>query len=115
MADTGRQAEQAALEYLQRQGLRLLTRNYRCRGGEIDLVMEQGPCLVFVEVRYRSNPRFGGALESVDWRKRAKLVLAAQHYLQSQRANRPARFDVITFDAEGAAVRIKWVQNAFQA
>lgn len=111
----GRQAEDAALDYLQRQGLKLLVRNYRCRGGEIDLVMEQGRTLVFVEVRYRSNPRFGGALESVDARKQAKLLHCAQHYLTSQRLDRPARLDVVAFVPEGGEVRIKWLKDAFRA
>lgn len=115
MSNIGQQAEDAALDHLQRQGLKLLARNYRCRGGEIDLVMEQGRTLVFVEVRYRSNPRFGSALDSVDPRKQAKLLHCAQHYLTSQRLNRPARFDVVAFVPEGNTVRLHWVKDAFRA
>lgn len=112
---TGKQAEDAALDYLQRQGLTLVARNYRCRSGEVDLIMEQGRTLVFVEVRYRANPRFGGALESVDARKQAKLLHCAQHYLTSKRLDRPARLDVVALAPEGGGVRIRWVQDAFRA
>lgn len=111
---TGKQAEDAALDYLQRQGLTLITRNYRCRRGEVDLIMEQGRTLVFVEVRYRASSRFGSALESVDARKQTRLLHAAQHYLSTMRLNRPTRLDVVALMPEGGAVQIKWVQDAFR-
>lgn len=110
----GKQAEDAALDYLQHQGLTLVTRNYRCRRGEVDLIMEQGRTLVFVEVRYRANLRFGGALESVDARKQAKLLLCAQHYLTSLHLDRPARLDVVALTPDGDEVRIQWVKDAFR-
>lgn len=114
MSKAGEQAEDAALDYLLRQGLTLLERNYRCGRGEVDLIMADGRALVFVEVRYRSNPRFGSALESVDARKQAKLIYAAQHYLTSRRLDRPARFDVVALAPEGGRVRIQWVKDAFR-
>jgi len=111
----GRQAEDDALTYLQSQGLRLVERNYRCRQGEIDLIMEEGPRLVFVEVRYRANPRYGSALESVHGRKRARLVAAASHYLTTRHLDRPARFDVIGMSPEGDRLSLQWIQDAFSA
>lgn len=73
--------EAAALGFLQQHGLRLLARNARSRGGEIDLVMLDGAAVVFVEVRYRANPAFGGGAASVDAGKRRRLVRAAQAFL----------------------------------
>lgn len=107
---SGKDAENLAARHLQRQGLRLLTRNHRCRGGEIDLVMRDQDTLVFVEVRLRRNPRFGGALASVDRRKQQRLVLAAQHYLQTTAWSGPCRFDVLGIDSQD---RCTWVRDAF--
>ncbi|TQU94207.1 YraN family protein, partial [Xanthomonas perforans] len=74
----GAAVEAAARALLEQAGLRLVVGNANYRGGELDLVMRDGPALVFVEVRYRRDDRFGGGAASVDWRKRRKLVLAAQ-------------------------------------
>lgn len=110
----GRQAEQAACRYLETQGLRLIARNYRCRCGEIDLVMGDGDSLVFVEVRYRRHDRYGSAAETVDVNKQARIIRCAQQYLQRHPAarNRPARFDVISLDAGQG---LHWIPNAFGA
>jgi putative endonuclease len=108
----GQQAEQAACHYLEQQGLRLITRNYRCRCGEIDLIMGDGDSLVFVEVRYRRHAGYGSSAETVDARKRARIVRCAQHYLQRHPAAQrcPARFDVIALDAGQG---LHWIPNAF--
>ncbi len=107
-------AEQHACQYLQTQGLQLQARNYRCRGGEIDLIMLHGQQLVFVEVRYRSHTRFGGGVESIDSRKQQRIILCARHYLQQHpvERQRSARFDVISMDARQ---QIQWIRNAFEA
>jgi putative endonuclease len=107
----GAQAEDRARAHLERAGLKLLTRNYRCPRGEIDLVMADGDTLVFVEVRFRASRAFGGAAASVDARKRARLVAAAQHYLLAHPADRPCRFDVVAADGEAA---IEWLHDAFR-
>lgn len=110
----GAGAEDLALAYLQKQGLKLLLRNYRARGGEIDLVMRDANALVVVEVRKRSSAKFGSAAESVDARKRARIVLAAR-WLLAQRADLAklaARFDVVTLDADD---RVEWIKAAFDA
>ena len=100
---------------MQAQGLRLLQRNYRTPGrggGEIDLIL-QAPdgTVVFVEVRQRSRSDFGGAAASITAVKRRRIILAAQHYLLRWRRLPPARFDVVTFDADGP----QWLQAAFTA
>ena len=74
MSLPGEMAEQVAAEFLAGRGLKLIERNYRCRFGEIDLIMRHGPTLVFVEVRYRRNDSFGGAVESITAAKREKLA-----------------------------------------
>lgn len=114
--EIGRHSEQYAEHYLKQQGLRLLERNYRCRGGEIDLVMQDNRTLVFVEVRYRKHLSFGGAAASVDWRKQQRLVHAAEHYLQRQRTgDRPCRFDVIAITpGDDGTPQLQWIQNAIE-
>ena len=109
----GRRAEQAAAEFLEKRGLRVIARNYRCRGGEIDLVCRDGATLVFVEVRLRSDPRFGGAAASVTVAKQGRIALAAQHYLAAYRLHdAPCRFDCVLIDGEAPP---EWLRDAFQA
>ncbi|MGH8433417.1 MAG: YraN family protein [Pseudomonas sp.] len=113
---SGRAAEALARQYLEQQGLRLLAQNWLCRRGELDLVMLDGDTVVFVEVRYRRHAAWGGALESVDARKRGKLASAAEHFLQqeSRWAKHPCRFDVVAISADDSgAARLNWIQNAF--
>lgn len=109
----GALGEQQALLYLQQQGLALLARNWQCRQGELDLVMREDETVVFVEVRYRRRPTWGSALESIDGRKQQRLVRTAQAFLQSQSqwAQHPCRFDVLTFD--GPSLQAHWIRNAF--
>ena len=110
----GEQAEDAALHYLQQQGLRLLARNYRTPGrggGEIDLVMqERDGTLVFVEVRQRASAGFGGAAGSIGGAKQRRIVLAARHYLAGQRHLPSCRFDAVLVEPT-----ITWLQAAFDA
>ncbi|HKO88875.1 MAG TPA: YraN family protein [Burkholderiales bacterium] len=108
----GAAAEELAARYLQAQGLTIVERNYRIRGGEIDLIAKQGQTLVFVEVRLRRSQRFGGAAASVDAFKQGRVVLAAGHYLQGR--DIACRFDVVLLD-EVDAGRIEWIRDAFNA
>jgi putative endonuclease len=110
--NSGAQAEAAAARYLQQRGLQLLTRNYRSRFGEIDLILQDRETLVFVEVRMRSGNAFGGAAASVDAHKQSKLVRTAQHYLATLAHIPPCRFDVVLLSSPDA---IQWVKNAFEA
>jgi putative endonuclease len=113
--DSGRQAETLAARHLEARGLRILARNFRCRGGEIDLVCADGPTLVFVEVRLRRNADYGGAGASITPRKQQRLILAARHYLAAHdAATRPCRFDCVLLDGlRGDAV--EWLRDAFAA
>ena len=109
----GDAAEEAALAYLQGQGLRLLQRNYRTPGrggGEIDLIMQlPDTTVVFVEVRQRATRAFGGAAASVGALKQRRIVFAARHYLMRWRQLPPARFDVVVVEDES----LQWLQAAF--
>ena len=107
----GRQGEDQALAFLLQNGLTLVERNFRCRGGEIDLVMQQQGTLVFVEVRKRRNANFGGAAASVTAAKQGRLILAAKIFMQRYAAWPPCRFDVIAIDAG----KIEWLKNAIEA
>lgn len=109
----GSAAEDAALRLLQSRGLKLVARNVRFRGGELDLVMRDGETLVIVEVRARGASRYASAVESVDARKRAKILLAAQLFVAAhpEHAERALRFDVVAYD-EG---RAQWLAGAFDA
>jgi putative endonuclease len=109
----GGAAEAAAAQFLSRQGLTLICSNYRCRLGEIDLVIRDGPSIVFVEVRLRTNPSFGGAAESIGPRKRARIIAAARHYLAGK-PEVPCRFDVVLLDRLEPP-RIEWIRDAFSA
>ncbi|CDY78056.1 Predicted endonuclease distantly related to archaeal Holliday junction resolvase [Caballeronia glathei] len=105
--------EARALEYLQRQRMRIVARNVTCRGGEIDLVMrDRDGALVFVEVRARRSRRFADAAASVGAAKRERLIRAAHYYLSTWRGAVPAcRLDVVAFDPG----RIVWLPDAFRA
>lgn len=106
----GDSAEALAALFLERRGLKILARNYRCRFGEIDLVAENGATLVFVEVRARRSEGFGGPAESITAAKRRRLVAAARHYLAAA-GERPARFDVVLM--LGEQPEIEWIVDAF--
>lgn len=101
----GARFEQLALEQMERAGLELVERNYRTRFGELDLVMRDGATLVFAEVRYRRDTRFGGGAASVGPAKRERLVRAARGFLQAHPAfaASPCRFDVLAFDGDADA------------
>lgn len=114
MITRGAQAEQQAARFLQRQGLKLLQQNYRCRYGEIDLIMQDGNTLVFAEVRLRSRSDFGGAAASINASKRVKLVRTAQHYLATLAHIPPCRFDAVLLQATDDS-NIEWLRNAFGA
>ena len=111
----GDAAEEAALRYLQRAGLRLVERNYRTPGrggGEIDLIMQdRAGTTVFLEVRSRRNAAHGGAAASIGASKRRRIVFAARHYLARLREVPPCRFDVVVMDGEN----IEWLCAAFDA
>jgi putative endonuclease len=113
MSTRGSEAEALAATYLERHGLAVIERNFRVRGGAVDLICRDGKVLVFVEVRLRSSTRFGGAAASVTSAKQRRVILAAQCYL----AGKPypsCRFDCVLLDALDPS-RIEWLKNAFTA
>ncbi len=112
----GQAVETAALAYLEEKGLRYVCRNFRCRYGEIDLIMTQGNTLVFIEVRYRKQNSHGSAAESVISRKQQKLTITAQYYLQSYKSLPRCRFDVVAVSQSinnKALLHFDWIKNAF--
>ena len=115
--EAGDAAEQAALEYLQQHELKLIVRNYTCRGGEIDLVMLERQTLVLVEVRLRADMRFGGAAASVTARKQQRIMIASRHLLMTRRelAKYPARFDVMAIEPQAdGLLKLEWIRDAFR-
>ena len=110
--DDGLRAEQLAAAFLQRRGLTVVERNFRCRAGEIDLILRDGATLVFAEVRLRKSGAFGGAAASITAKKQHKLRIAAQYYLQTLATEPPCRFDALLLDRldENA---VEWIKNAF--
>ena len=120
--ELGRRAEALAESHLQRRGLTTVAKNHRFARGEIDIVMLDGSTLVFVEVRFRKRSDYGSASESVFDIKQRRIIMAAQHFLQSQstHSNRPCRFDVVIVNAstDGALsddAPVEWIRDAFQA
>lgn len=121
----GAAVEAAARLHLKRAGLRELAANANYRGGELDLVMLEdrphgsgdGDTVVFVEVRYRSHPGFGGGAMSIDRGKRRRLIHAAQLFLAAHRqyADAPCRFDVIDASGDPSAPHLDWLRDAFRA
>lgn len=109
----GAHAEKLAEQYLKQQGLRTVTCNYRCRLGEIDLIMDDKHHLVFVEVRKRTSSRFGNAVDSVTRSKQQKIMKTALFYLSKHRlyAAKAVRFDLLCLD--GASSQMTWIKNAF--
>ena len=111
MSTRGSDAENLAAAFLQRAGLKIVARNYRCRFGEIDLIARDGNTLVFVEVRMRSSDRYGGAAASITATKRAKLLRAARHYIANAAQPPACRFDALLVN--GKERTIEWLKNAF--
>jgi putative endonuclease len=111
----GQLAEQLACDYLTQKGLCLIAKNYRSYRGEIDLIMKDKNTLAFIEVRYRKNNLFGGALESINWHKQQRIISAAQQYLMRFRlADKwPCRFDVVIISGNLKYPDIEWIIQAF--
>lgn len=114
----GRAIEEEVCAYLTKQGLKLVVANYMCKFGEIDLVMQDGETLVFVEVRYRVQDDFGSALESITRGKQRKVIRAAKCYLLENDLweKVPCRFDAVVMKAAALEdERVYWVKDAFWA
>ena len=116
-AAAGREAEDAVCAYLGERGMRVVRRNFRARGGEIDVIARDGDVLAFVEVRFREEDGYGLPEESVGPAKRRKIVTAARAYLAtvSPGSWREARFDVAAVEGGGDALVIRYYPGAFDA
>jgi len=110
--DQGRRAEALCAQLLERAGLAVMARNFRCRMGEIDLIAREGKTLVFCEVRLRHGQSFGGAAESITAAKRGRIVAAARFYLAGKPES-DCRFDVMLLDGLDAK-RVHWIRDAFR-
>ncbi|MGR8998483.1 MAG: YraN family protein [Gammaproteobacteria bacterium] len=106
----GESAEDQAHKFLINKGLKPVCRNFRCKLGELDLIMTDNQTLVIIEVRFRKTDQYGSALESVTRAKQSRIIAATHIYLSSQKTDRPVRFDVIAISGNG---NVDWVQNAF--
>lgn len=110
----GERYEREAEALLQAAGLSLVTRNWHCRFGEIDLIMKDGATLVFIEVRKRGSERFGGAIASIGPHKQEKLRRAMEFYLSTLPRTPACRVDAVLFDGKaGSAPR--WQKNILGA
>ncbi len=113
----GDRAEQAAAYYLQSQGLCKIEQNFRCKLGELDLIMQDQTCLVFVEVRYRKSARYGSAVATVTPAKQSKLRKTALFYMKARKLQHAAaRFDVVGMEpgeAGDSIYQFRWIKNAF--
>ncbi len=112
---TGTQGEELAQQYLSKQGLTLIEKNFNCRLGEIDLIMQEGEYLVFIEVRIRHNQRFASPMESITYNKQQKSSKTAQFYLQQHHLidKVPCRFDAVAVNLKSAQPSFEWIKNAF--
>jgi putative endonuclease len=106
----GESAEEQAHKFLVNKGLKPVCRNYRCKLGELDLIMTDHQTLVIIEVRYRKTDQYGSAVESITRAKQSRIIAATHIYLSSQKEDRPIRFDVVAISGNG---NLEWIQNAF--
>jgi len=110
----GKEGEKKASRYLKKNGYEIIEKNFRCRGGEIDIIARQGNTLIFCEVKARRNKLYGTALEAVTPSKREKIKTTAKIYMQKNNLkNIDCRFDVVTIDVEDGKELINLIQNAF--
>ena len=114
-SEQGKKAEELAKNYLLKQSLISVEENYRCKLGEIDLIMRDQKHLVFVEVRMRNNPNFGSGADSVSPAKQRRLKNTANFYLQTHYGNRfpPCRFDVVSINLHQEHGHYEWIKDAF--
>ena len=111
----GKQGEDLAEKYLKKKGYTIVERNYRCAGGEVDLIAIDRRVIVFVEVKTRAGDGFGSPVEAVEFYKKRKMIQAAQYFLHQKKLHqRDARFDVVGISWPGAEPVVEHIQNAFE-
>ena len=109
-------AEQLACDWLIARGLELIAQKFRTRYGEVDLIMQDGNCLVFVEVRYRKNSSYGSAEDSITAKKCQRLIATAEKYLLTKGLNNNTaiRFDAVAISPTKESdlnCTINWIKN----
>ncbi|WP_293746439.1 YraN family protein [uncultured Paraglaciecola sp.] len=110
----GGEAERYARTFLEQNGLTFIMQNYRCRTGEIDLIMQDADELVFVEVKYRSKSQHGSAIEFFHASKKRKFESAVLHYMQEKGFNPsviPHRVDLVGIEGTGQQQNINWLKS----
>lgn len=118
MRTKGFEIETYVSEYLLKQGIEILVRNFSCKMGEIDIICAHSETVVFIEVRYRKNTFYGSAVESVNYTKQQKLIRTARYYLMHHSPGKPlppCRFDIIGISPKNNQLEIEWIQDAFQS
>ena len=110
----GDAGEEVAARHLVANGLQILARNFRVKGGEIDIICKDGASTVFVEVRRRAKISFGGAAASITVTKQRRLILAARHWL-ARYGDVSCRFDCVLIDGEQPEFKLEWIRDAFRA
>lgn len=113
---TGASIENIVCNYLKKQGLRLLKQNYQGRFGEIDLIMNENDCIVFIEVRYRKINKYGSGAETITTYKQQRIIKTAYQYLKQYQLfeKQPCRFDVVSVSENQQKPDINWIKNAFE-
>jgi len=112
----GQETEDACCAYLKKQGLSLIEKNFHCRNGEIDLIMKDDKTIVFIEVRYRRNNNFGGAIESITPSKQKKVRASAETYIQCNAISDDVRIDFVAMTQDPdqlSGYTFEWIKNAF--
>ncbi len=111
----GKEGERLAEQYLKKKGYKIVERNYRCRGAELDLIVLDRRVIVFVEVKTRTGRGFGSPFEAVEFRKQQKMIQAAQYFLNEKKLHqRDARFDVVGISWPGGEPVVEHIENAFE-
>jgi putative endonuclease len=111
----GKEGERLAEQYLKKKGYKIVERNYRCRGAELDLIVLDRRVIVFVEVKTRTGHGFGSPFEAVEFRKQQKMIQAAQYFLNEKKLHqRDARFDVVGISWPGGEPLVEHIENAFE-
>jgi putative endonuclease len=111
----GREGERLAEQYLKKKGYKVIERNYRCRGAELDLIVLDRRVIVFVEVKTRTGHGFGSPFEAVEFRKQQKMIQAAQYFLNEKKLyQRDARFDVVGISWPAGEPVVEHIENAFE-
>ena len=112
---SGKRAEDIAANYLKKQNVKIINRNFHSRFGEIDLIGLEKETLVFIEVRYRKNKNYLSAIETIDRHKCKKIIITSEVYLNKRKKYQSyqCRFDVITITGDISEPVIEWIKSAF--